>query len=117
MISKDFEFSAAHHLEGLAPDHKCARVHGHNYRVRVQVTGDLDEVGFVVDYAELSFVGELLQEQFDHRDLNDVLPGINPTAEHLAAYLVHQVQTRLEGYDMIAVGVSETPKVWAWYSA
>jgi 6-pyruvoyl-tetrahydropterin synthase len=34
-ISKEFAFSAAHHLNGLPPSHPCSRVHGHNYVVRV----------------------------------------------------------------------------------
>jgi 6-pyruvoyltetrahydropterin/6-carboxytetrahydropterin synthase len=117
MISKDFEFAAAHHLVGLPAGHKCARVHGHNYIVRVQLHAEtLDETGFVTDYANLSFLGELLTKRWDHRDLNEVLPDLNPTAEHLAAYLAHVVRNRVHRADLVSVGVSETPKVWAWYS-
>jgi 6-pyruvoyltetrahydropterin/6-carboxytetrahydropterin synthase len=116
MISKDFEFAAAHHLDGLPADHKCARVHGHNYVVRVKVgSSSLNQVGFVIDYADLGFVGDFLREQWDHRDLNDRLYGMNPTAENLAAYLFDVVRAQLGGALEIVVGVSETPKVWAWY--
>jgi len=44
-ISKDFEFSAAHHLEGLDPEHPCSRVHGHNYVVRLELTGPVSGPG------------------------------------------------------------------------
>jgi 6-pyruvoyltetrahydropterin/6-carboxytetrahydropterin synthase len=115
-ISKDFEFAAAHHLEGLPPEHKCARVHGHNYQVRVEISGPLDDIGFVLDYGDLSFIGDMLQKRFDHRDLNQVLFDVNPTAEHLAGYILAFARGEIGGSFSLAVGVSETPKVWAWCS-
>jgi 6-pyruvoyltetrahydropterin/6-carboxytetrahydropterin synthase len=113
MISKQFDFAAAHHLNGLPADHKCARVHGHNYLVQVQVYGDLDAVGFVVDYGDLSFLGDYLRDRLDHRDLNQVLT-VNPTAENLAAHLLDLVRSHIDTLYEVTVGVSETPKVWAW---
>jgi 6-pyruvoyltetrahydropterin/6-carboxytetrahydropterin synthase len=113
MISKTFEFAAAHHLDGLPATHKCARVHGHNYQVQVQVYGELDVVGFVIDYAELGFLGDFLRDRWDHRDLNELL-DVNPTAEHLAKLLLDVVRERIGGALEVTVGVSETPKVWAW---
>jgi 6-pyruvoyltetrahydropterin/6-carboxytetrahydropterin synthase len=116
-ISKDFEFAAAHHLTGLPPGHKCAGVHGHNYVVRVEITAErLDGVGFVVDYGDLAPVREWIARRLDHRDLNEVLAD-NPTAENLAARLAREVLDRValpEGA-RVAVGISETPRTWAWY--
>lgn len=123
-IMKEFSFSAAHHLCGLPEDHQCARVHGHNYIVRVEITGVVDEeVGFVIDYGELKPFGEFLDREFDHRDLNDVMIS-NPTAEHLACVLTDVLRGILrEAYRSrdvgvrhpldVAVHVSETPKTWA----
>ena len=34
-IFKEFTFEAAHRLPNVAPDHKCARLHGHSFRVAV----------------------------------------------------------------------------------
>lgn len=116
MISKDFAFSASHQLEGLPDDHPCSRLHGHNYRVRVCVeAAELDPVGFVVDYGELKGFGAWIDRELDHRHLNDVLID-NPTAENLARTL-HAVlfSTVSVPAGATEVGVSETPKTWAWY--
>ncbi len=45
---EDFKFSAAHFT--LFPDREAELLHGHNYRVRVEVAGSrLDELGLLVD--------------------------------------------------------------------
>jgi 6-pyruvoyltetrahydropterin/6-carboxytetrahydropterin synthase len=118
-ITKDFAFSAAHHLEGLHPGHQCGRDHGHNYSVRVQLISPLlDDHGFVVDYGDLTPFSRWLDATLDHRDLNKVWPELgNPTAENLARELGQKVRALCQVPDTIAVsvGVSETPKTWAWF--
>ena len=118
-ITKDFAFSAAHHLEGLHPGHQCGRDHGHNYQVRVQLIAPLlDAHGFVLDYGELGPFSRWLDATLDHRDLNQVWPEIgNPTAELLARELAAVVIKTCQIPDTInvSVGVSETPKTWAWW--
>lgn len=119
MIMKDYEFSASHRLLGLPEGHPCERLHGHNYKVRVSlVTPALNGVGFVRDYRDLSVFKAFLDEKFDHRDLNQVLGDINPTAENLARFL-YEVLDDVLGFhnELHAVGVSETPKTWAFYDA
>lgn len=114
VITKDFHFSAAHRLEGLPADHQCARLHGHNYVARVEISGARDPVGFVLDYGDLSFVGRYVDQVLDHRNLNDVLDS-NPTAENLAHHLWELVTDTIPDAVMCTgVGVSETPKTWAW---
>jgi 6-pyruvoyltetrahydropterin/6-carboxytetrahydropterin synthase len=111
-ISKIFEFSASHQLGGLPEKHPCARLHGHNYRVRVEVKGELDGVGFVFDYNDLAPLGAWLKEKLDHRHLNDVL-GFNPTAENMACYLFGVAEAL--HIPVTAVAVSETARTWAEY--
>jgi len=116
-ISKDFLFSASHHLHGLPPEHPCGRLHGHNYTVRVQLSGPLlDKVGMLFDYGGLAPFGAWLDEHLDHRDLNEQLAA-NPTAEQLAYRLAQVVTEVCELPDEVAlaVGVSETAKTWAWF--
>lgn len=122
-ISKDFEFSAAHQLRGLPPEHPCGRMHGHNYTVRIELsTYTLNEVGFVLDYGKLGALKTIIDNTFDHKVLNDGMTP-NPTAENLAAYIADiaftwLVTDRGEEGDRrdftLRVGVSETPKTWAW---
>jgi len=117
-ISKEFHFSASHIIEGLPEGHQCGRLHGHNYVVTLVLAGDvLDEHGFVVDYGELSPFKEWLDNTLDHRHLNDVMEGLPTTAEVLAEYIftVCQVNFWWDQY-LVAVRVSETPKVTAVYT-
>lgn len=117
-ISKDFGFEASHRLDGLPEGHQCARRHGHSYRVRVTLAApSTDQVGFVLDYRALDPFRSWLDGHLDHQDLNDVLAGVNPTAENLAALLwevLHRVVHLPDG-TVAEVGVSETAKTWATY--
>lgn len=114
-ISKEFHFSASHQLGGLPEDHPCSRLHGHNYIVRLHLAADEpDEVGFVMDYRRLDLFKAYLDNEFDHRHLNDVM-GVNPTAEHMAFHFYHYAQDELGVVPLVAVAVSETPKTWATY--
>lgn len=116
-IQKQFHFSASHVLEGLADGHPCGRLHGHNYEVTCAISSDtLDEVGFVVDFGELAPLGKWLDRTFDHRHLNDQML-LNPTSENLAR-LIHAVAhdlIPLPAAAKVRIGVSETPRSWAWY--
>lgn len=113
-ISKDFAFSASHQLLGLAPDHPCSRLHGHNYVIRVILQGDTNKIGFVTDYRELDGFKQWVDDNLDHRHLNDQMAA-NPTAENMAAMLYHKAHELGLG-NVTAVSVSETPKTWATYT-
>lgn len=97
-IFKDFTFAAAHAIRGHRGE--CRHLHGHNYRVRVHVAAEeLDEIGMVVDFADLKeLVAEVLGP-FDHRNINDVPPfdERNTTAELIAQYAAEEVDRRLAG--------------------
>ena len=118
-ISKEFEFAASHQLRGLPDEHQCARLHGHNYRVRVELTGHLDPTGFVLDYGALAPFKRWIDANLDHRHLNDIPRfdegGDNPTAEGLSQYLTAALHSVVEIPRSILtrVWVSETPKTWA----
>ncbi len=115
-ISKDFTFDAAHQLTKLPPDHKCARLHGHTYTVRVELVADhTDENDMVWDYANLDGFKRWIDDHLDHRNLNEVTRLENPTAELLARYCAFHVPTLPPHVTLSGVGVSETPKTWAWW--
>ena len=87
-IWKAFTLESAHRLPNVPPGHKCARVHGHSFRVEIHLAGELDaHLGWVQDFADIAAVFQPLVEQLDHRYLNDV-PGLeNPTSEQLARWI------------------------------
>lgn len=60
-------FSAAHFI--TFADNICERLHGHNYRVAVEVEGPLDGNGYVIDFIALRDELKLITDEFDHRML------------------------------------------------
>lgn len=117
-IGKSFRFEAAHRLSSLDPEHKCARLHGHTYHTELLLTADeLTGPGFVTDFGDLAPFGRFLEENLDHRFLNEVLP-CEPTSERLALYLAEWFVANLEPEipgRLTAVRVSETPASWATF--
>ncbi len=98
----------------LPEDHQCARLHGHNYIVLVELAASaLNPHGFVRDYNELAALKTYIDEVFDHRHLNDVLDDDMVTAEKLALHFYDWCAARWP--EVSAVRVSETPKTWAEY--
>ena len=86
----DARFSAGHFLPHVAAGSRCRRPHGHNYRVRIRITGPMKhdglQTGMVVDFDEIKPKLAAVLEQLDHHDLNTILP--NPTAEHVAEWIL-----------------------------
>lgn len=113
-IAKTFTFSASHQLTHLPATHPCARLHGHNYTVELQLHGSVDpETGFVLDYRAFDAFKTYLDDALDHRHLNDALgSSVATTAENLATALLALAES-LFGPRVLAVRVSETPKTWA----
>lgn len=107
-LYKDFTFEAAHRLPTVPPDHKCARLHGHSYRVRVQIDGEVSEsTGMVIDFASISaVVAPIVESHLDHRYLNEVAGLENPTSENVARWIWERVKPGLP--QLSAIGVRET---------
>lgn len=95
-IAVEETFAAGHALRGYKG--KCENVHGHNYKVRVVVTGErLDPTGLVYDFVEMKKrMGEVIGS-LDHKFLNDLEPFIevNPSAENIAKYFYDELNRRL----------------------
>ena len=72
-IFREFTFEAAHRLPNVPEGHKCARLHGHSYRVEVHVAGDVGPVsGWVMDFADIKAAFKPLEDRLDHHYLNEV---------------------------------------------
>ena len=106
-ITRTFRFEAAHRLPNVPADHKCARMHGHSFRVSITVVGPLDpRMGWVVDFADLDRAWAPLHEALDHRCLNEVEGLENPTSEVLALW-IHE-RFKVAGASVQEISVNET---------
>jgi 6-pyruvoyltetrahydropterin/6-carboxytetrahydropterin synthase len=67
-VSKDYLVFCAGHFITYDGDH-CERLHGHNYRVAVEVDGDLDANHYVFDFIALKQHTKEITDTLDHRML------------------------------------------------
>lgn len=134
-VSKEVEFDAGHRV----PEHKskCRNPHGHRYRVRATVSGQLREhgsdTGMVFDFGDLkTILVEQVHDRFDHgfivyeRDTamkaaldvggtadvtpwNVIVVGYVPTAENLAADIWRTLARALAGYAGLTL---DSVEVW-----
>lgn len=63
-IAKEFHWEMGHRL----PEHfgKCKNIHGHSYRMIVELKGEVNEGGMVMDYFDLKKVVNPIVEKLDH---------------------------------------------------
>lgn len=99
-VEKRLEISAAHKL-ALDYASKCQNLHGHNWIVTVTCrAGTLDNNGMVYDFTHIK---KKIMDKLDHHNINEVLDGINPTAENMAKWIADQI-----GEKCIKVKVQES---------
>lgn len=107
IIGKTFHIDAAHYLQHYAG--KCARVHGHTWKVTVEVRrGYLDD-GMVMDLHKLSDIVHKVIDKFDHQTINLFFPSdVRPTCENLASIIAADVTQLLPpGIEIHQVKVQE----------
>ena len=106
-LTTNFTFEASHQLPH-APEHsKCRRLHGHSWKVEVQVSGELQQPkGWVVDFDDIQRACEPIYDALDHRHLNDVEGLDNPTSENVAIWIWERLKPELP--ELCGVVVHET---------
>ncbi len=106
-LIREYRFEAAHRLPHVPPGHKCARLHGHSFKIELEVRGPVDEhTGWFIDFGILDDHMRPILDRLDHHYLNEV-PGLeNPTSELLARWLWRELKPKLPS--LAAVTVFET---------
>lgn len=86
-VTKRIEVSGAHRLN-LDYESPCSNLHGHNWIIDVTLQSvTLNQNGMIADFSEI----KKIVMELDHADLNEVLKGINPTAENIARWLCDRI--------------------------
>lgn len=104
-------FSSAHSLRGYQG--KCEELHGHNWKVAVQVKAEtLDSLGMVVDFKIVKQELKKIIQRLDHKYLNDIPPfdSLNPSSENLAHYIFQEFKKAINNERVMVA------KVMVWES-
>jgi 6-pyruvoyltetrahydropterin/6-carboxytetrahydropterin synthase len=112
------DFASAHTLRDYPG--ACARMHGHNWKVEVEVSArQLDAIGMGVDFRIIKEATRDVAERLDHRYLNELEPftELNPTAENIAAYFHRELSAKLNNdhVQVHAVTLWETERACVRY--
>lgn len=91
LVTTSANLEAAHCLKGKRYSDeenikiygKCSNLHGHNYKLFVTVSGEVQEDGMIINFKEMKeIIREKIVERFDHKYLNEVMQEV-PTAENM----------------------------------
>ena len=103
-IFKVFTVEAAHRLPHVPEGHKCARLHGHSFRIELHLSGPVHpQAGWVMDFADVKAAFKPIYERLDHHYLNDIHGLENPTSEQLAKWIWDQAKPLLPLLSAIVV--------------
>lgn len=95
-LAKTFGFEAAHWLPSFPAGHKCRRMHGHSFKVDVVVEGEIPKgQHHLIDFGEIRQAIQPVEDELDHRCLNEIAGLENPTSEVLAKWLWDRLKPRL----------------------
>ena len=136
-VSKEFSFDMAHLLDGH--DGKCQNLHGHTYKLQVEVAGDLLVDGakksMVMDFSDLKVVvKKAILDPMDHafiydqtsereskiamllQELQSKTFGVNfrTTAEEMARFIFQRLKYD-EKLPISAIRLWETPTSFGEY--
>jgi 6-pyruvoyl tetrahydropterin synthase/QueD family protein len=115
-ITKKFTFESAHFLPLFPEGHKCRRLHGHSFRLEVNISGDIGPDGTVMDFGDIKKIVKPFVDKLDHNCINyigdaeqDALLS-NPTSENLCKWFFDTLNPLLPGLDSIVIHETCTSK-------
>jgi len=129
-IAKEFTWEMGHRLSFHKG--KCKNLHGHSYKCMIELTGDPDAKGMVMDYFDMKSIIDPILDNLDHAFMvyeNDyeviaaleklnsrkVVVDFETTAENICLYLLKQIKSSElpKNVKSVRVRVMETDNSYA----
>jgi len=108
-IFKTFSIEAARSLPNLTDGHPCKKVHGHSFKIRINVSGNVDkQTGFVMDFSDIDALFKPIYDMLDHSYLNDIEGLENPSSENLCRWIWERLTPSLPGLSQIEIKETDT---------
>lgn len=133
-LMKEFSWEGSHVL--YKHPGKCARIHGHSFKLKVYVSGMINkDTGFVMDYVDLKAIVKPIIDRLDHRHLGgwsyiglnpetekSMVPGLPvdfyPSSENLIVWIADQLGDSLD-YPIVmkarSLGMTTQQKLMYWH--
>ena len=95
-------------------------MHGHNWKVEVEVLGNkLDNIGMVIDFKDIKNSAKEVGKRLDHQFLNDLAPfkENNPTAENIAVVIFNILRPKIDERLEMKITLYETERNYVEYPA
>ena len=130
IVKTEDSFDSAHFLARY--NGKCRNIHGHRWRVVIEIAGENLDDGMVVDFTDIKAALKALTDNLDHSlvmekdtlkpqtyeclvDEGFMIMDFRPTAENFAKYFFDEIKNK--GFNIRAAEVYETPNDCARYEA
>ena len=132
IVKTEDSFDSAHFLARY--NGKCRNIHGHRWRVVIEIAGENLDDGMVVDFTDIKAALKALTDNLDHSLVMEkdtlksqtyeclvdegfriMIMDFRPTAENFAKYLFDEIKNK--GFNIRAAEVYETPNNCARYEA
>ncbi len=128
-IAKEFRWEMGHRL--TFHQGKCKNLHGHSYKCVIEITGEKDKNGIIIDYYDLSNIVNPVIKELDHsimvysedKELISLLEKLNSktvivnfesTAENICHYLIDKIKSKIPSHiKFLSVKVFETENTYA----
>lgn len=113
IIGKTFEFEAAHQLPDEECYGQCSKLHGHTYKLLVEVEGLINDKGWVMNFKDLkAIVKQQVLDKYDHQNLNQFF--LVSTAENMVKEMAKKLKDELpDGITLYSLTLWETSTSYA----
>ena len=88
-IYRTYTIHSARYIPTLPDSHPCSKMHGHTFKIIIELDGAIDKTtGFVMDFYDIDVIVKAnVIDSLDHKVLNEIDGLHNPSSEYLSIWI------------------------------